>query len=111
VDRGKQGTKRSTAVDAKGIPLGSGTGAAKAATTRRFWSLPSNMPRSRWELCPMRRACIVGSGYDSGATRERLENLGIIAEISLRRANRPHYRRRSVVWWRGRALGKTPTKS
>jgi len=36
VDSGKQGTKRSTAVDAKGIPIGSVFAPAKAATTRRI---------------------------------------------------------------------------
>ena len=36
VDRGKRGLKRSMAVDAKGIPLGTTTAPAKAATTRRF---------------------------------------------------------------------------
>ena len=35
VDRGKQGIKRSAAVDAWGIPLGALTAPAKAATTRR----------------------------------------------------------------------------
>jgi hypothetical protein len=35
VDRGKGGIKRSTAVDASGIPLGTVTAPAKAATTRR----------------------------------------------------------------------------
>jgi hypothetical protein len=40
VDRGKQGIKRSMAVDAEGIPIGGVTAPAKAATTRRFWSPP-----------------------------------------------------------------------
>ena len=41
VDRGKQGIKRSTAVDGRGVPIGSVSAPAKAATIRRFWSLPS----------------------------------------------------------------------
>lgn len=52
VDRGKQGTKRSTAVDANGIPLGTLTAPAKAATTRRFWSLPWSALARGWEGCP-----------------------------------------------------------
>jgi hypothetical protein len=44
VDRGKGGIKRSTAVDASGIPLGTVTAPAKAATTRRCWEGPS----TRW---------------------------------------------------------------
>ncbi len=39
VDRGKGGTKRSVAVDGRGIPLGAVT-APLTATTRRCWSLP-----------------------------------------------------------------------
>lgn len=40
VDRGKRGIKRSVAVDADGIPLGSITAPAKAATTRRSCPRP-----------------------------------------------------------------------
>ena len=47
VDRGKRGIKRSTAVDGEGIPIGGVTAPAKAATTRRFWSPPSNTLGSR----------------------------------------------------------------
>jgi hypothetical protein len=40
VDRGKQGIKRSTVVDANGIPLGAMTAPAKVATTRCCWGRP-----------------------------------------------------------------------
>lgn len=40
VDRGKQGIKLSTAVDANGIPLGTLTAPAKAATTRHCCPKP-----------------------------------------------------------------------
>jgi hypothetical protein len=56
VDRGKQGTKRSTAVDGKGIPIGTISAGAKAATTRRFWFPLWSMRPHRWDLCPRRRA-------------------------------------------------------
>jgi transposase len=46
VDRGKQGIKRSTMVDAKGIPLGVLSAPAKAATIRRFFLPP-------WRLSPI----------------------------------------------------------
>jgi hypothetical protein len=36
-DRGKRGIKRSTALDAEGIPIGGVTDSARAATTRRSW--------------------------------------------------------------------------
>jgi hypothetical protein len=49
VDRGKQGIKRSTAVDGRGIPIGGVSAPAKAATIRRFWSLPSSAPGRRWK--------------------------------------------------------------
>lgn len=56
VDRGKQGIKRSTAVDGKGIPIGGVGAGAKAATTRRFWFALWSMLLPRWEVCPKRRA-------------------------------------------------------
>jgi transposase len=37
IDRGKQGIKRSTLVDAKGIPLGAVAALANRHTTPRFW--------------------------------------------------------------------------
>lgn len=55
VDRGKQGTKRSTAVDGKGIPIGA-SALEPTATTRRFWFPLWSMRRRRWEVCPKRRA-------------------------------------------------------
>jgi hypothetical protein len=47
VDRGKGGLKRSTAVDANGIPLGAVSSPAKAATTPRFWSRLLRRPPRR----------------------------------------------------------------
>ena len=44
------------AVDGKGIPIGSISAGAKAATTRRFWFPLWSMQRPRWEVCPKRRA-------------------------------------------------------
>jgi hypothetical protein len=55
VDRGKQGIKRSTAVDGKGILIGGVGAGAKAATTRRFWFLLWSMRRPRWDLYPKGR--------------------------------------------------------
>jgi transposase len=56
VDRGKGGLKRSTVVDAKGIPLGTVV-ARPTITTRRYWRGPST-PWSRSESCRMGQACI-----------------------------------------------------
>jgi hypothetical protein len=55
VDRGKQGIKRSTAVDGKGIPIGGFGAGARAATTRRCWFPPWSTPARRWEVCPKGR--------------------------------------------------------
>jgi transposase len=56
VDRGKAGIKRSMAVDASGIPLGTLIAPAKAATTRRFWSGPSMLRPRASEGCRSGRA-------------------------------------------------------
>jgi transposase len=56
VDRGKRGVKRSTMVDARGIPLAVAT-AGPTATTRRFLVPPSTPPpRLRPSHCPSRPA-------------------------------------------------------
>jgi Transposase DDE domain len=81
VDRGKRGTKRSTAVDAQGIPLGTVTAPANRhdspllvetleAVTQTLGGLPdgANIHLDR--------------GYDSEATRQRLRERALSAEIS-----------------------------
>ena len=81
VDRGKQGIKRSTAVDARGIPLGTVI-------------VPANRNDSPLLVPTLRRASgSVGGlpdgasvhldrGYDSFVTRERLQKQGLVGEIS-----------------------------
>ena len=44
------------AMDGKGIPIGTISAGAKAATTRRFWFPLWSMRPRRWEVCPKRRA-------------------------------------------------------
>jgi transposase len=58
VDRGKQGIKRSTAVDAGGIPIGGASALGPTTTTRRFWSPPWSALQRRWEGYLIWRACI-----------------------------------------------------
>jgi transposase len=81
VDRGKRGIKRSMAVDAKGIPVGTMTAPANRhdspllvptlqAATEMLGSLPE------WTRVHLDR------GYDSKLTRERLGELGLGWEIS-----------------------------
>lgn len=80
VDRGKQGTKRSTVVDANGIPLG-----AVAAPANRndspLLEKTLQTPEVLGEL-PERMSAHLDRGYDSKSTRQKLEVRGLLAEIS-----------------------------
>lgn len=51
VDRGKRGIKRSTTVDAEGIPFGT-IRSQPTATTCRCWARPCWIPWRRWARCP-----------------------------------------------------------
>lgn len=80
VDRGKQGIKRSTVVDAKGIPLG-----AVAAPANRHDSplleqtLDTLEPLGR---LPEQMSVHLDRGYDSRITTEKLKESGLLAVIS-----------------------------
>lgn len=80
VDRGKQGLKRSVVVDANGIPLG-----AIAAPANRHDSplLEGTLDTMNvvGEL-PERMSVHLDRGYDSDATRQRLNLCSLLAEIS-----------------------------
>jgi transposase len=80
VDRGKQGVKRSTAVDAHGIPLGVIT----APANRHDSPLLSETLDTLEVLggLPEQARVHLDLGYDSNATRDRLEDRGLIAEIA-----------------------------
>jgi transposase len=83
VDRGKRGTKRSTAVDARGIPIGS----VLAPANRHHSPLPDPTLEHASEsvgALPDGASVHLDRGYDSYATRERLEDRGLEAEISER---------------------------
>jgi transposase len=80
VDRGKQGIKRSTVVDANGIPLG-----AIAAPANRHDSplLGETLDTLEvLEALPERMSAHLDRGYDSGIIREKLQIRGLLAEIS-----------------------------
>ena|SRR5215211_179610 len=77
VDRGKRGIKRSTMVDAKGIPLGVLTAPAKAATTRRFWAPPLRLS----PICPSKLESISIGLIDSEVSRRLLEERGLVGVI------------------------------
>ena len=77
VDRGKQGLKRSVAVDAAGIPL-----ATIAAPANRHDSplLAPTLDALGFDDRPM--TVHLDRGYDSGATRTRLATRGLTAAIA-----------------------------
>ncbi len=80
VDRGKQGIKRSTLVDANGIPLG-----AIAAPANRHDSPLLEETLDTMEIIgelPERMSVHLDRGYDSKTTCERLQDRGFLAEIS-----------------------------
>jgi transposase len=81
VDRGKQGIKRSTVVDAKGIPLG----AVAAPANRHDSPLLERTLDTLGVLgeLPEQMSVHLDRGYDSRSTREKLEDLrGLLAVIS-----------------------------
>jgi transposase len=80
VDRGKQGTKRSTVVEADGIPLG----AITAPANRHDSPLLSETLDTLEALgpTPERVRVHLDRGYDSEATRERLEARSLTPMIS-----------------------------
>ena len=90
VDRGKRGLKRSMAVDAKGIPLGTVTASANRhdspllvptleATSEALGGLPDEA------------SVHLDRGYDSRLTRERLRELGLGWEISQKGKPAPYW--------------------
>jgi transposase len=81
VDRGKRGTKRSVAVDAKGIPLGSVTAPANRHDSPLLIPTLEHASESVGALLDG-TSVYLDRGYDSELTRERLEDLGLEAEIS-----------------------------
>ena len=81
VDRGKQGTKRSTAVDGGGIPIGTVTAPANRHDSPLLTKTLDAVSETLGEL-PERVSVHLDRGYDSKATRERLEERELLAEIS-----------------------------
>jgi transposase len=112
VDRGKQGTKRSTAVDAKGIPIGTATAPANRHDSPLLTETLDAVTEVLGEL-PKQAKVHLDRGYDSKATRERLEERGLLAEISqkgkpaplaatkrwvIERTNSWHNAHKKLVW-------------
>ena len=81
VDRGKQGTKRSTAVDARGIPLGTVTAPANRHDSPLLVPNLEHAGASVGGL-PEGASIHLDRGYDSFVTRERLKERGLDAQIA-----------------------------
>ena len=80
VDRGKEGIKRSVAVDGRGIPLGALTAAANRHDSPLLF--PTLEAVRTPGLLPEGVVVHLDRGYDSEATRLRLLERGLVAEIS-----------------------------
>lgn len=121
VDRGKQGIKRSTAVDARGVPIGGVTDPANRNDSPLLVPTLEHASASVGGL-PEGASVHLDRGYDSGATRERLKDRGLYPEISekgkpaplastkrwvVERTNSWHNAHKKLVWCterRGRVI-------
>ncbi len=81
MDRGKQGMKRSTAVDAEGIPIGGATDSANRHDSPLLAPTLDNATELVGAL-PEEIIVHLDRGYDSELTRQRLVDRGLVAEIS-----------------------------
>lgn len=81
VDRGKRGTKRSTAVDGKGIPIGGVTAGANRHDSPLLVATLEHASESVGGL-PEGASVHLDRGYDSFVTRERLRERGLNAQIA-----------------------------
>ena len=88
VGRGKRGVKRSMAVDARGIPLGTVTAPANRHDSPLLTETLEAVAQALGGL-PERASAHLDRGYDSNLTRERLEDRGLIGEISRKGKSAP----------------------
>ena len=107
MDRGKQGIKRSTAVDGRGIPIG---GVSAPANRHDSPLLVPTLERARASVgeLPDLASVHLDRGYDSSLTRERLKELGLNAEIAKKGQPLPTGRTTMVV--EGPILAQRPKK-
>lgn len=109
VDRGKQGTKRSMVVEADGIPLGAITAPANRHDSPLL-SENSGHPEGIVGPTPEQVRVHLDRGYDSEATRERLETSSLTPMIS-EKARRLRCKPRSGGSWSAQTPGTTPTRN
>lgn len=83
VDRGKKGIKRSTMVEANGVPIGSLLAPGNRHDSPLLAPTLAFLKRLG-ALLPEKPVVHLDAGYDSGVTRELLSDLGMDWEISLK---------------------------
>ncbi len=110
VDRAKQGIKRSTAVDAEGIPIG---GVASPANRHDSPLLAPTLDNACTLVGALAEEAIVhlDRGYDSELTRKRLADRGLHAEISQKGKPSPLGATKRWVVERTSSWHRAPTKS
>ncbi len=110
VDRGKGGVERSTAVDAGGIPLGTRVTPANRHDSPLLAETLDAVAEALGGLTE-RTSVHLDRGYDSQATRERLRERGLLAEISEKGKPAPMSATKRGGSWSARTRGTTPTRS
>jgi transposase len=110
VDRGKQGIKRSTAVDGEGIPIGGVTDPANRHDSPLLVPTLEHASESVGGL-PEGASVHLDRGYDSNATRERLEDRGLLAEIAQKGKPAPLGATKRWVVERTSSWHRAPTRS
>jgi transposase len=90
LDRGKEGIKRSTAVDAEGIPIGDVTDPANRHDSPLLVPTLEQASKLVGEL-PEGTRVHLDRGYDSEITRQRLEERGLLWEISKKGRSAPFW--------------------
>lgn len=97
VDRGKMGIKRSMAVDAKGIPLGTVSAPANRHDCPLLVPTLEAASEALGVPLPEETSVHLDRGYDSGPTRQRLAKMGLRWEISGRGKPAPFWATRRWV--------------
>ena len=112
MDRGKQGMKRSTAVDAEGIPIGGATDSANRHDSPLLLAPTLDNATELVGALPEEIIVHLDRGYDSELTCQRLVDRGLVAEISQKgKQTFTTWGNEALDRMRGRVRGTTPIKS
>jgi transposase len=111
VDRGKGGLKRSVAVDAEGIPLGIVCAPANRHDSPLLTETLDTVEASEAGPLPEGATVHLDRGYDSDATRKRLEERALIGVISEKGKPAPLAATKRWVVERTNSWSTMPTRS